>query len=458
MIFVVVTNLLAIAAACILPNDFLASHSYVLYGVQFLTLVPYLLGAAGEVKNLFMPTIFVLVYFLVNLTLGSWLVPRDYGWNKQFTEIALSIDNYNIIVPFLLAANLVLFLLSRATLRRLRNLQLAAPVFGAGMAAAPYPEWYSLLKAPLYFSAFAFVSVFEAFNVFSFQLAIMILHLTEPALTRRLYRFAVYGGYLLILLAFSFENKREIAMTLFLVIFVEAYFSRAQLRFRFVHIVGYVAAIAMFFGLILAASILRGYGDFEVKSAAEAVFLIPKYVSSDFFIDGITDNLELNYCYGTTITAMDHGLRGLVDFQYGASLAKWVFLPIPRDAIAYKPQSMMQLFTSEFMPEWWLAGGSLPVMFAADMFLNFHVFGLAAFALIWWGINELFVRIHTVAFRSLAFYTCIFLVITVLMFARGSGIELWLMYFLFGLPVLLGGRLLGNFVRSNGNPRTRWVV
>jgi hypothetical protein len=457
MILVMVINIATIVAGCVLPNEFLAENSFWLYGIQFFTLIPYLLGSAREVKNLFIPTFFVLVYYLVNLTMGSWLVPRDYGWDKRFTETVLAVDYYNVIVPFLLSANLVLFLLTRSTLCRLSKVdqsQQAAEI----RDSSRHPEWFSLMKSLLYFSAFALLTTLDAFNAFSFQLAIMVMHLTEPSLRHRLYRFLVYGGYMLLLLAFSFENKREIAMSLFLFIFIEGYFSRAKLTFGPAKLVGYVGAGILFFGLVLAASILRGYGDFQVKSALQAVTLIPNYISSDLFIDGITDNLELNYCYGTTITAMDHGLRGLVDFQYGASLFKWIFLPIPRDALDYKPMSMMQLFTAEFLPDWWREGGSLPVMFAADMFLNFHVFGIVAFALVWRVLNELFVKLHTVTFRSLAFFSCIFLVITVLMFARGSGLELWLMYYLFGLPLLLAGRLAGNWARSGSEPRRLWVV
>jgi hypothetical protein len=457
MKLVLAINILTIVAACLLPNEVLAWHSYVLYAVQMLTLLPFLLGAARELKNVFIPTFFVLAYYLVNLTFGSYLVPRGFGWHKQFEETVLAVDYYNIIVPFLLSANVILFLLTRATLRRLSGIEQQRDPVDLPASGASYPEWYSLLKAPLYFMAFLLVSAFDVFSAFSFQLAILVMHLTEPALRRRAYRFAVCGVYLAILLAFSFENKREIAMVLFLVLFLEAYFSRARLSLRPLHLLGYVGAAAAFFGLILAASILRGYGAFEVKSAMQAVLLIPQYISSDIFIDGITDNLELNYSYGTTITAMDHGLRGLIDLQYGGSLIKWVYLPIPRDAIPFKPESIMQLFTSKFLPEWWRAGGSLPVMFAADMFLNFHVFGIAPFALVWWGINELYVRIHTVAFRSVAYFSCIFAVITVLMFARGSGIELWLLYWLFALPLFMAGRLIGNVVRGHRS-RLRWVV
>jgi hypothetical protein len=457
MTLVLLINALAIVTACFLPNRFLAEHSYWLYGVQFFTLLPHVLGQARELKNLFLPTFFALAYSLINLTLGSWLVPRDYGWDKNFTEIVLNVDYYNLIVPFLMASNVVLYLLTRATLKRLKDVD-QAPQWREMHDTNRYPEWYSLMKTPLYFAAFGLVSMFEAFNVFSFQLAIMILHLTEPALRRRLYRYAVYATYLLVMLAFSFENKREIAMALFLLVFLEAFFARTKLSFDPLSLVRYVGAVLLFFGLVLAASILRGYGDVEATTAAQAVLLIPQYITSDIFIDGITDNLELNFSYGTTIAAMDHGLRGLVDYQYGASLAKWIFLPIPREALDYKPMSIMQLFTAKFLPEWWATGGSLPVSFAADMFLNFHVFGLAPFALVWLGFNELFVRLHTVAFRSLAYFTCIFMVITVLMFARGSGIELWLMYYLFGMPLLVICRLAGNLARGAGNSEKRWVL
>jgi len=139
-------------------------------------------------------------------------------------------------------------------------------------------------------------------------------------------------------------------------------------------------------------------------------------------------------------------------------LLKPLFLPIPREALAFKPESMMQLFTQIFAPDWWAEGGSLPVMFAADMFLNFHYLGLVPFVLVWLAVNHLFERLHAVELRSFAAWSFIFLSTTVLMFARGSGIELWLLYYLLAAPVFLMYKLASNAVQVSAPPHARWVV
>jgi hypothetical protein len=454
MIFVVLINLAAIGVAAVLPNDFLMWHSYVLYGFQFATMVPFLLKRAVFLERLFMPTIFVLAYYLVNLSFGSYLVPRGYGWEKQFTATALAIRDYNLIVPFLMGANLLLFVLSAATLRKLATVPVEPAVRIRETFSASVLGW---LRGAIYLCAFVAVSIFEVYSAFTFQLVIAILHLTDPHLRGKWFRFGWYAVYLLVLAAFSFENKREIAMVLFLVVFLETYYSRTRLRFAPSSVLLYCTIGASFFALVLAASILRGYGNFEVSGVLEALWYIPGYLTSDLFIDGITDNLELNYNYGVTVTSIDHGIRSLIDYQYGATLLKVFYLPVPRDALAYKPESMMAIFTQVYAPEWWSVEGSMPVMFAADMFLNFHVLGLVPFALVWMAINKLFVVFHTAKPRSFITCSCLFLFITVLMFARGSGIEHWLLYYLIGAPVFLVVRLLSNSLKEPLVAR-RWVV
>ncbi len=344
MTAVVIINLVAIMAAIFAPNGALMWHSYAFYALQLLTLVPFLLGRTREAKDLFLPTSFVLVYFLVTLTFGSFLVPRNYGWNKLFTPEILDCQYYNIIVPFMMCANLILFLLSVRSLRDLARVDTSEQRMCLRAELHHTGEGYALGKALVYFSLFFALSALNVFSALSFQLAILIMHLTEPSLRHRHYRFAIYAVYLFGMLAFGFENKRELAVVLFLFLFLEGFYSRAQFSLSPGNLLKYGVGGAAFFGLVLVASILRGYGDFPVKSVFDALLYVPRYVSSDFFVDAITDNLELNYHYGVVVTSMDHGIRGLIDYQYGTSLVKWLFLPIPRDALAIKPESMMQLF------------------------------------------------------------------------------------------------------------------
>ena len=182
------------------------------------------------------------------------------------------------------------------------------------------------------------------------------------------------------------------------------------------------------------------------------------YMTSEIFVDGITDNLELNYNYGVSITSVDHVLSSLIPYQYGASLIKVLFLPIPRDAVSFKPDSMMQLFTKVYKPEWWDHEGSMPVIFSSDMFMNFHFFGLLPYAIVWIFIDKAFLLFHTTHPRSFVFCSCAFLFITILMFARGSGLEQWLLYYLLTVPFFIVLKLLGRSVAVDVTERTRWTV
>lgn len=453
---ILLLNLFLVLLAVILPNDFLIWDSYVLYAAQALTMIPFVLSRTVYVKNLFLPTFFVLVYSLVNLAFGSYLVPRGFGWDKQFADVATNIQNYNRIVPFLLASNIVLFWL---TLTALRDLALADAQWRSSTHNEPASsESLGLAKMLLYIPLFFAVSYLDIYSALSFLLAILILHLTDPWLKRSLLRYAVYIYYLVVLAAFDFGNKREIAIVLFLIIFLEAYHRGARLAFTPKAIAAYIVASTSFFGLILTASILRGYGDFPVSTIFGAIADIPRYMTSNMFIDGITDNLELNYNYGVAITAIDQTLRGLIHYQYGASLIKVLFLPIPRDALPFKPDSIMQLFTRIYAPDWWSEQGSMPVRFAAEMFLNFSYLGLVGYAVIWACINKLFLTFHTATPRSFVACSCLFLCITVLMFARGSGLEEWLLYYFLATPLLLLFRICGKRLQMNDNPELRWLV
>jgi hypothetical protein len=432
-----------VAAGTVLPNDVLAMNGWWLFAIQGISLFLYLLPRIRYAKNLFLPSFFVLVYASVNLSIGGFLVPRGYGWDKQFAETARNISTYNTIVPYMLLANVMLLWATLSSLRRMRRgcetSYFLHPVgAGSGDAECTLADRVAAaVKDLTYLALFVAVSLGEVYSAFSLQLAIMVLHLSSPAVRLRPRRLVLYAVYLALLLAFSYENKREIAVALFMMVFLETYHRRLRFRLGLRSIGLGVAAGLCFMVLILAASLLRGYGDVPVASIIAAVKLIPTYVSSDFFIDGITDNLELNYSYGAAVTAIDLVLGGRLDLQYGASILKVFFLPVSRDVVPWKPESVIQLFTREYAPAWWAEEGSIPVALRSEMFVNFHFAGVLAYALMFVALNRIFEAIDRVPIRSVQASSCIFLSITVLFFARGSGIEQWILYWLIALPVFL---------------------
>lgn len=452
MILILAFNACLVLAACLLPDGFLALHSYLFYGAQLLTLVPYVLRRGGLGAHAFLPTTFSLAYFLVSETLGSILVPRFYGFQKEYAEVALNITHYNLIVPYLLLANLLLFVLSvLAGPLVTRRVHTVAAEF-ASVRPRLLQGWglvVDLCLPPL----FLVVSVFGGIAAFSLQLAVVVVHAWELLRRPRWYRLAFYLAYLLGMLATSFQSKRQIVIVLFLFAFLEAAKTGYRLRWNPWALAQYFGFGGLFLGLVLVASVLRGYGGFENGSVFAAVRAVPQYVGSDFFIDGLTDNLELNYSYGAGITAIDLTRRGVIEHQYGASIWKVLFLPVPRDAFTWKPESALQVYTKRFDSDMWAIGGSLPVFLQSDMFMNFDVLGLLPFVLIWLGVNGLFLAFLRAPGRDLRSYSVLFLSIIVLVLARGSGLELYLLTYLLGLPILVLAATISSLVGALGAPR-----
>jgi hypothetical protein len=95
----------------------------------------------------------------------------------------------------------------------------------------------------------------------------------------------------------------------------------------------------------------------------------------------------------------------------------------------------MQLYTKAYDPSFWAEQGSLPVAFSSEMFVNLGHLGLVPFALVWLLLNRGFVGIYRAEPHSFSYHSRVFLAVTTLLFARGSGIELYLLTYLFALPI-----------------------
>lgn len=421
--------------AMILPNDFLTFNSFLIFGAQSLILISYLLKRLKYLKNFFAPSFFIICYYLINQTLGSFLVPRGYGFNNWFEEYLVKIQNYNLIVAYLIVCNFLLFLVC---LRTLKKLALFEP--RANFEFGKTKIWANILDVlKISFGAvlFLIISIANVFSLFSFQLSIILIVCSSLAHNKRTIRYLAYFVFLLLMIRFNFDNKREVVISLFSMIFLESYYSRIQLQFSIKKLVIYISVICLFFSVIITSSILRGYGGFGADNFLTAVSYLPDYVESEIFIDGITDNLELNYSYGTSITAMNMIIEKDLPYQYGFTLMKLFFLPIPRSFISFKPESIMQMFTKKFHPTFWAEGGSLPVIVPVDMFLNFHCFGVFATGFLVFLVDLLFIEFHLLKRRNIFYFSFLFLFITVLAFARGSGIDLYIFYFIVSLPFLV---------------------
>lgn len=447
MIFAVilVVGLLS-AAAALSGNDFLAEHSYVFYGLELIIFTPLLLRRSRLLAHLFLPSTFALAYWLLSLTFGSYLVPRGFGWNKEYTDVVLSVYTYPTIVPYLLLANGAAFLLSWRATRHLRSRALATSDTEA--SAGRVLGWPVELSCVVVFMT---IGVIHPYGAFAYMLAIAVVHLSALATAARRRRFAAYAVYVIGVAAFQFENKRELVMMLALVGLLESYHRQIPLRITKRTLFSVSLAVSAFFALVLGASVRRGYGGYETRSIWEALGKIPEYTKSDLFVDGLTDNLELNYSYGAAVTSISLVDEGRMPYQRGSSFLKVLFLPVPRTLFPDKPESVIQVYTKTFAPSAWAAGGSLPVMFPSEMYLNFWYLGLLALVMVFWLLNSFYRRLAALRPGSFGHLSALFLTVTVLSLARGSGLDGYALYYLLAAPFLA----LGSFAtRIAGRRRT----
>ena len=135
------------------------------------------------------------------------------------------------------------------------------------------------------------------------------------------------------------------------------------------------------------------------------------------------------------LNTLNQILNGELKYQFGLTLLKVFFIPVPRELFPWKPNSMMQIYTKKRNPEYYNSGGSYPIIFQCDMFLNFHFLGIIPFFLIWYLINSFYIKFHKMTKQNLKFFSYPFLFITILIFARGSGLELYIIHYLFGLVI-----------------------
>lgn len=434
-------NLVLCIASIILPNSFLVYNSFYLYGLQGIILITYALRQINRFYQVFTPSFFVLIYYVVNLVFGSYLLPRDFGFQKWYNDDIFNIKYYNVIVLYFLLCNIGLFLIAIKTIQKLEFKNLLNNNTDGN-------KQFIYTKMLVFLLLLYTVSYFEVYSSFSFQLIIIIIICLDINAFRNYVRYVIYLTILMIAVKFNFENKREVVVILFTILFIESGYSKWEFNLKFKKILAYIFGVIVFFSLILTASVMRGYGGFDKSNLYDSFKLVPEYIGQDLFIDGLTENLEFNYNYGSAVTSMNLILSGKIDYQFGGTIIKVLFLPLPREVAPFKPESMMQIYTKKYQPRFWNEGGSLPVNISCDMFLNFHFFGLFVFVVLWYIMDRLFINIFLYTKQNTRLYSSIFLIINILPLARGSGIEQYLLYYFCILPFLLFYALLRIVVKE----------
>lgn len=227
------------------------------------------------------------------------------------------------------------------------------------------------------------------------------------------------------------HSKREAIFLLYPVIVVEVImgkWGKVDLRRLLLATSGVVTVAA----LIVVMTTLRVPEVFGVKSIFDIPAAVSRYLSFDNFIPYFLLNIEATYTYFHVINTIDLSVKGSMPVLWGETYIKPLFIGIPRDWVDWKPRSAVDYYTTIFMPEFRMAGGSWAISMLGEAFLNFRVMGAIPCAAIICWFDYLFRR-HVIGtprkgllYSVGALYFCA----AVLNFARGSGLDLTLVQFI----------------------------
>ena len=279
--------------------------------------------------------------------------------------------------------------------------------------------------------------------IYVFKLAVSILIVFVISDFKSKIRFLLYFFIICLFFNGSFNSKREILYVIILITFFEFLRNKIKIRIKLKQFLLFSFGFAFIFYLVIIASIMRGYGNYNVNDSINASKYALDYITSEIATKALASNFELNYLYGNSSNAVNYIYSGEEDYLYGSTFLKFLFIPIPRSLFPEKPLSMIDIYTNKFDPSFRSIGGSYPIIIYSESYWNFSLLALPFLYLIFSLFNRFYLKVVGFIERShISIYSVflIFMYITLIQFIRGSGFELWLLYGI--IPILFIGFLI----------------
>jgi len=232
----------------------------------------------------------------------------------------------------------------------------------------------------------------------------------------------MYVGLLLLFAATEYLNRRVALLLGLSIIFLEAaYLPHLRLTGR--RVIACVVVLVLAIVLQMTMTVARGLDGFK-GSYWQTFGYMDRFVTLDNAAAYSLKTTEGPVVFWHGNNAIHYVLEDPSLLCYGSTLAKVLFVPVPRSVWPDKPQSMVHIYTSRWNPAFRARGGSTGINLYAEYFWNFHVFGIFCVVPIFYVLNRCFffylsrVRIGTV-------WSFVFLAVgynSLLMYARGHGL------------------------------------
>lgn len=441
-IFIITAILIAVCL--IMPEDFIIKYGQWFYAFQFFSVFLPLLKYKNNFLYYFSPSFMTFAYVNLTFAFGHFAVSRGLGFSLDFYNAFINYKSVSLITAYFLTCNFLVII--------------AIPFNKFKSITQEYvSEKSTPNKLFIVFLLLIFLLILSSLDInldsyggagnfnYIFELAITIGIVLIISSSKNRFRFLIYLSIILLYLVMHFDSKREIFFVVLLIVFTEIVKNNISIRIKPKQIIISVLGLAFMIYVIIVASIMRGYGKYEIENPIDASAMVFNYVQSDFAVNAMVANFEFTYAYGNTSNAVDYVLNNEVNYLFGSTFFKVFFIPIPRSAFPSKPRSMVDIYTDKFDPQFRNIGGSYPIGIYAESLWNFSVFGLPFILIMYIIFNMFFLKLIVFIKKDrISVYSLflMYLYITLIQFVRGAGIELWLLYAILALPTIFLVKIL----------------
>lgn len=447
---VLILNIILIIILLFQTTGSFLDNMWIFYALHYSILFAHLFLKIRKKCNylfiVFSPILMSFIYTGLFFTLGAYVIPKGYGFFLIPYESFPKMNHLNYYTIYLFVTNLVILFFWNLNLNR------KSKVIEESLKTQKWIRFklsnfifFSTLFLLLSLTKLSFLGSISNTLLYPFKFIVIIaLILSSVRLTWRI-KLYIYMAILILIALFHYHSKREIILILFAIVFIEFLYNKTKLKLT-LKTFGIVSLFTgVIFYMVLVASILRGYGGYKLNNNYEAFFKVPNYIQQDSFVNSVVANFEVNYMFGNTILCMYLVDSDKIPLQYGGSYLKFLLAPIPRSIWKNKPKGIILKYSYAVDPGYEKIGHSMPVVHYAEGFANFYWLGfiIAAFVIvifeyIFWYI----IRVKNKSVFNLKLVFFIYINSMIFQYIRGSGFDLFMLYVVISLPMVLFIKML----------------
>jgi hypothetical protein len=403
-------------------------HSILLIHYIFIILI-FFPRTKDKTALLFSPSFLTVTYITLSLILGSWVFSKGYVISSIYLQEYDKWGNIHYIYPFFMVCNLTAMYSIRFMKEKYTYKQDTTNNYKIFLMFSVFILLITLLFRNQVMILFG--GYIGQIQTFLFLLIAYILNVKNIK-----YRFIFYFIIIIYFSVISPFGKRAAAQFFISLSFIEV-IRFYNIKYNFKKLVVSIVITALFFLSIIYMSILRGYGGFLITNHFQPFTYIQEYVSNENFGKYIAENLELNTTFFHSIQSINYVLNDFNNLTFGSTIIKGLFIVTPRSIFEKKPDSMIKKYTSKFDKYFYARGGSYPICIYSESFWNFHYLGIFFIFILFYISNKIYYKMVE-SFRSfygLKFLGVFYMYHYFLVYIRGSGLDIYLIYMIIGFAM-----------------------